>query len=402
VQRQFGVVLRLTVAVVMGIELLGNRTQWTALGHWLRGEPRAVSWDLCAGLAQSDVLAVMVAIAIAIPALAIAIAQLPRPAHPGDDRPDPDEQGDRIAAFRLMAGLARAIAAFAALGAALACLQVGAVLLADTAWGGSCTVSGGSYVVIVLAIVGVLLAGLVVLPISGQLEAQRFLRRAEQQRLERQLGRLRERAPRQRGLAWHLVLAVVALAVATAGSVLVLAWLVRPGAPLLATTLELVPLAAPGILVSAMFSAILAAIPAYATWWAVSLDLSSLARGLALLGWLAGLMPVGMVIAGSQAMATSDAVGFWPFALVLMLPAALAMLWILGIARLGWGSGGVALVLVRRVLQSKLAEARSDAEPEPAARRGQEPRGQDRPVAPAVPLPRRALPPDPTDGAYLG
>ncbi|MCW5952354.1 MAG: hypothetical protein KIT69_08865, partial [Propionibacteriaceae bacterium] len=292
VRRQLADILKLSVAAVVGIEVVGNWQQVPALARWVGGEAVVFGWDLCAGLDRSETLLALLAVVLGLAVLALAVVQSSRPAerHPDDD------QAGRIAAFRVTFGLVKASAAFAAAGAALAIVQVAALLAVGTPLQGSCTPTGAAYLTVLLASLGVLVACLVVLPISAQLETQ-VVRRAELQRLERQLERLQEWVPqRARAGWWRLQWAVILLAGAAIVSVLGLAWLNHPNLPLPAA-MELAPRVLPVIGAYALPVVLLAGVPAVVAWWAVSLDLLGLARGLAVLSWLLALGSAGAVVA---------------------------------------------------------------------------------------------------------
>lgn len=386
-RRQLGDIAKLTLAALVGVEVIGNWPQVPALARRLSGEAAAFGWDLCAGMERSEALLALLAIVIALAVLAVAIVQSSRPAErPADAH---DEQIGRIAAFRVTYGLVRACAALAAAGGVLAIVQVAALLAVGTPWQGSCTPAGAAYLTVLLASLGVLIACLVVLPISAQLQTQ-AVRQAELRRVERQLQRLEEWAPqRDRAGWWRLQRTVILLAGAAIVSVLGLAWLSHPNLPLPAAV-ELAPRVLPVIAAYALPVVLLAGVPAVVAWWAVSLDLVGLARGLAVLSWLLVLASAGAVVARVPADSDIDPLGV----LVLVLPISLAVLRILGVLPYGSDPGGLALVGVRRMLLRKRAAAQRAAEsaPEPPRRGWEAPEPNERTQEAMAGSPKRGVP----------
>ncbi len=364
-RRQLGDILKLTLVAVVGVQAIGNWPNVLALGRLLNGDAVAFRWDVCAGLGPPEALLAQLTAVSALSILTVAVVSSSRLP---DRRGDADDQAGPISALRLMSGLVKASAGFAAAGAALALVQVAALLAVGTPWQGSCTPAGGAFLTVLLAALGVLVACLLVLPISSLLETRRFVGEAELRRVQRQLERLEAWAPRRdRAGWWRLLRAVTQLAAAVAVPVLVLGWLARPNLPLPAAR-ELAPQLWPVIAAHALALLLLITIPAVVAWWAVSVDLLGFARGLAVLSWLLSLGLAGQVIARAPAGADLGPL----HVAVLVLPISLVVLRILGVLPYGRDPGGLALVLVRRLLVRELAVVRLEAEsaPDPTPRRG--------------------------------
>lgn len=395
VQRQLGRVLQLAVAMVAGIEAIGNASQTLAWGRGLSGGVVPFGWDLCARLGQLDVLVALTAVVIVVPVLAVAVMLAPRwaSASSGLDGVEPRGAMDRLATFRLMSGLASAATGFAAVGVALAAVLVAAGLADGTPLQGSCSPGGAAYLAVAIASIGVLLACLVALPVASQLEALDLVRQAEVRRLEQQLGRIEAAAPDGRTAGWwRLLLWVAGFAMVTVVAVFVLAWFV-PDVPVLGTAAELAPQGFALAVAYLLTAGLLAVVPACLAWWAVSVDLPGLARGMAALGWLVVLGAAGAMIAGEPPLGATGPLATRPGMAVLVLPIALVLLNSLGIGPGRRNSGGLGMVLVRRTLDLGLADAR-DGRPELGAprRSAETPTTAPTRADPDTVVPRRALP----------